>query len=140
VITTGTASRPVPPVLACRDAGVAVAGGQRWHPRHVDALRPARHAGARHADRPAQQPAARRRTGDRPRDRDLKRRSRVRLCRLRPRDLAAGPISCSCARTTYRRRSSHDRCGSWWSPAAPWWRGKGCSFPLLTIVGSTTGA
>lgn len=27
VITTGTASRPVPPVLACRAAGVAVAGG-----------------------------------------------------------------------------------------------------------------
>jgi cytosine/creatinine deaminase len=27
VITTGTASRPVPPLLACREAGVSVAGG-----------------------------------------------------------------------------------------------------------------
>ena len=102
LITSAPPSRSVPPLMACRRAGVTVLGGNDgirdtwtpWQPRH---------AGARDADRPALQPAARRRDRCRARLRHPCGRTRLRLRGLWP---GAGlPGRPGAGRCADRRRS-----------------------------------
>ena len=83
IATTAPASGPVPPLAACRAAGVTVFGGNdgirdTWTP-----YARARHARPRHAYRPAQRAAPRRRTGMGARMRHVERRPRVWVRALR---------------------------------------------------------
>ena len=105
LLTTAPPRRPVPPLQACTREGRHDVRRQRRHPRYVDALRLARHARTRDADRHALRPAPRRRTRDRVRLRQQRGGARLRFRPTTACTPARARTSCWSMRRPSRMRS-----------------------------------